>query len=75
MNGVQNAAISFFPLIFASDRQPFDIVEVFRVELDVLPQRTPSGAAPTSRQRLEAGDHVEQLFVDGFLSDTAERAV
>jgi len=31
----------FFPLIFASDRQPFDVIEVFRVELDVLPQRTP----------------------------------
>jgi hypothetical protein len=54
VNGLQNAVISFFRLIFASDRQPFDIVEVFRVELDVLAQRTPSGAAPTSRQRLEA---------------------
>ena len=28
-----------------------------------------------SRQRLEAGDHVEQLFIDGFLSNPAEGAV
>ena len=28
---------SFFPFILANDRQPFDVSEVFRVELDVLP--------------------------------------
>ncbi len=32
---------SFFPFILANDRQPFDVIEVFRVELDVLPQRAP----------------------------------
>ncbi len=33
------------------------------------------GEASASRQRLEAGDHVEQLFIDGFLANTAEGAV
>ena len=33
------------------------------------------GVALASRQRLEAGDHVEQLFIDGFLANTAEGAV
>jgi len=32
------------------------------------------GVAWASRQRLEAGDYVEQLFIDRFLSNTAEGA-
>ncbi len=43
--------------------------------VDVLHILKASGVTPPSRQRFETRDHVEQLFVDGFLSNTAERAV
>jgi hypothetical protein len=36
VDGLQNAVISSFRLILSRDRHPFDIVEVFRVELDFL---------------------------------------
>jgi hypothetical protein len=39
VNGLQNAAIPFSHFILANDRQPFDVIEVFRVELDVLLER------------------------------------
>jgi hypothetical protein len=33
---------SFFPFLFADNREPFDVVEVTGIELDVFPQRPAS---------------------------------